>query len=185
MEREKLLNIPNVLTGLRILLIGIFLTMHFARPSARGLSMAIFILAGLTDFLDGFIARRCNQITWLGKLLDPLADKFMILSVLVCLMFSYIMPAWAVALIVVKELYMVTGASLLFKRDYVVCSDGIGKVSTFLFVPAAILLYPWHSVPWLYTLGGGLMSVSIVLSFAAAVHYTVDAVKKSRALKTD
>lgn len=185
MERERLFNIPNVLTGLRIALILAFVAAHFGLPGKRQLALAFFIAAGLTDFLDGFIARKFNRVTWLGKLLDPLADKIMILGALACLMSAEIVPAWMMGLVIVKELYMVAGGTMLFRYDIVIASDWLGKISTFLFVPGAMMAYPWHESDMLRGTGMIILYVSIALSFAAAAHYTAFAVKKSHGLKTD
>lgn len=185
MERERLFNIPNMLTGLRIALIAAFVTVHFGIPGKRHLALGIFIAAGLTDFLDGLIARKFNGITWLGKLLDPLADKIMIVGALACLMSADIVPEWLMGLIIVKELYMVAGGTMLFKYDIVIASDWLGKISTFLFVPGAMLAYPWHDSHALRNAGMIMLYVSVVLSFAAAAHYTAFAVKKSYDVKTD
>lgn len=185
MERERLFNIPNVLTGLRIALILAFVAVHFGLPGDRRPALGIFIAAGFTDFLDGFIARKFNRVTWLGKLLDPLADKIMILGALACLMSAEIVPAWMMGLIIVKELYMVAGGTMLFKHDIVIASDWLGKISTFLFVPGVVLAYPWHDVQVFRNIGMAMLYISIIFSFAAAIHYTAFAVKKSHGLKTD
>ena len=185
MKREKLLNIPNLLTGLRMALIIAFVAVHFALPDRRSLAVSLLALGGLTDFLDGRIARRFHQVTWLGKLLDPLADKLMIVAVLVCLVDVGALPLWLVLLAIAKEGYMVTGGVLLYRRGIVIPSDLMGKIPTFLFVPGAFFLYPWHDVLGLTRAGRVLMILSISLSLLSAVHYTLVAVKKSNAAKMD
>ena len=183
MERERLLNVPNALTVLRMALIIAFVSVHFGRPDRRDVAMGLFAVAGATDFLDGFIARRFHQITWLGKLLDPLADKLMILGALLCLMASQIVPAWLLGAMVLKELYMIAGAAVLFHHDCVASSDLLGKAATFLFVPAVVMVYPWHGIWALRMAGACLLYLSAGLSLAAAAHYTAWAVKKSRSFK--
>lgn len=162
-----------------------FLLVHFAYPLARRLSIGLFVAAGSTDFLDGLAARKLGQITWLGKLLDPLADKLMILSALICLMYSDVVPAWILGLVLVKEIYMVVGGTFLFRRQIVIASDLPGKIATFLFVPAVILIYPWHDVLVLRRTGMLILYASLFMSAWAAVHYTLIAVKKSDRVKTD
>lgn len=185
MKRERLLNIPNGITCLRICLICVFFVVHFAYPRLRRLSIGLFVAAGFTDFLDGAVARKLGQITWLGKLLDPLADKLMILSALICLMYSDVVPAWILGLVLIKEIYMIAGGTLLFRRQIVIASDLPGKAATFLFVPAVILIYPWHDVAMLRNVGRFVLYASLIMSGWAAVHYTLIAVKKSDRVKTD
>lgn len=185
MERERILNIPNAITTIRIGLIGMYMAIHFIYPEQRKLSMACFALAGCTDFLDGMTARKLGQVTRFGKLLDPLADKMMTLSALVCLVTSKVIPIWLIVLAAIKEFYMVSGACLLLRRQTVIAADLPGKISTFLFVPAVILVYPWHGVSLLNTTGMYMLSISLSISAWAAVFYTYVAVKKSRSGKTD
>lgn len=185
MERERLLNVPNVITCVRIGLMSMFFLVHFTRPDARGVSMALFMAAGATDFLDGLAARKLGQITWLGKLLDPLADKLMVLIALVCLMDLNAVPVWLLGIAVLKEMYMVAGGTFLFRRQVVIASDLSGKISTLLFVPAVVCIYPWHEVTALRSVGMVMLYASLFMSIYAAVHYTRVAVKKSITVKTD
>lgn len=185
MKRERLFNIPNALTGLRIVLIIVFIMVHFARPDNRELAISIFLAAGLTDCLDGYIARRFHQITWLGKLFDPLADKVMIIGAFICLMADHTAPSWLMGIIILKELYMAVGGAVLFSRDIVISSDWIGKAATLLFVPAVFMIYPWHDYILLKNIGQAALYASVALSVVSAVHYTAFAVKKSRGMKTD
>src|ERR1044072_4974765 len=83
---QESLNLPNVITLGRILLIRVFVSLFFAPPPDRSLRAAVvFVVAAVTDLLDGYIARRTGQITKLGKLLDPIADKLLVLSALILL----------------------------------------------------------------------------------------------------
>lgn len=185
MERERVLNVPNTITALRIGLMGIFLWIHFAVPEKRELSMACFAAAGCTDLFDGIAARRLGQVTLLGKILDPLADKIMVFSALICLATSDMVPPWVTALVILKEMYMIAGAWALLKRRIVIPADIPGKISTFIFVPSVILIYPWHGVWILREAGKYLLYGSMAFSACAAVFYTTVAVKKSRSRKTD
>ena len=86
MNKKNWMNLPNLLTSIRILLVPALLIAFFRSPRDRQLpSLIIFLAAGLTDCLDGYIARKFNQITSLGKILDPIADKLLTASTLLCL----------------------------------------------------------------------------------------------------
>lgn len=135
------MNIPNVLTTFRFLLIPIFIYAYFSF-GANGLYYAvlIFLLAGITDILDGHIARKYNMITKWGKILDPAADKAMQLAVLACLCISGIIPYWVAAIILAKELLMTIGGITLYKKEIVVSSSWFGKLATVIFYFVVIMV---------------------------------------------
>ena len=111
MKKKEWLNLPNALTMVRILLVGVYLAAFFTAPeNMKALPLVIFLLAGLTDCLDGYIARKYNLITMLGKILDPIADKLLSGAVIFCMVYSGVIPWPLFAVIVVKELYMAWGA---------------------------------------------------------------------------
>ncbi len=185
MDKPRLLNLPNALTTLRILMVPAFVYLHLAQPERRAHALFVYLAAALTDFADGYIARRCNQITWFGKLFDPLADKLMTVSMLFCLVHSGELPWWPLCVLVAKELYMVAGASLLLSKNYVVKSDFLGKAATFGFVVSTCLIYPWHGQRAVAEVGRALLYLTIALSLAAAAHYTMQAVKKRDEFKAN
>lgn len=114
------MNLPNLLTISRFLLIPAFLLVVFYRPaSSLGLlwGMFIFVLAGITDLLDGYIARRYKMITNWGKLMDPLADKSMLMTVLVSLWILELIPLFVVVVVIVKEVLLILGAAFLYKSN--------------------------------------------------------------------
>ena len=103
-----------------------------------------YLTASATDALDGYIARKYDLITPLGKLLDPLADKMMLVTVLACMYFAKILPLWILIVIAVKECVQVLGGFLLFQRkDTVVQSNLFGKLTTVFFSVSIVLLF-WH-----------------------------------------
>lgn len=128
------MNIPNLITSLRFLLIPIFVyyffsTIHYGLE----ISIVIFLLSGLTDIMDGYIARKYNQITKLGMVLDPLADKLMLITVLVSVTLSNNIPVWIISIVTFKEILMIIGAfSLLKENNVVVPANIFGKLSTLL-----------------------------------------------------
>ena len=184
MKKKDWMNLPNLLTSIRILLVPVLLAAFFISPREKQLpSLIIFLAAGLTDCVDGYCARRLNQITMLGKVLDPIADKLLTASVLLCLAWLDAISWAALAVIVVKELYMAWGAANCLRRGIVIQSDIYGKVATVLFYPAVLLCWPWHGVSVLGVVGRVMIYLSVICSVVAAVHYTLDSVKKWNEMK--
>ena len=179
MKKTKLLNVPNVLTAVRILMIPAFVLAYLKIPEKKWIALVIYATAGLTDAVDGYIARRYNQTTWFGKLFDPLADKFMAISMLTCLVADGIISWLMLAVMVAKELYMIIGSSFLFRKHYVVKSNYMGKLATMLFILSSCLVIPWHGNENVTYIGNQILLISIGLSIAAAVNYTFLAKKES------
>ena len=128
----KLKNIPNILSIIRICLVFVFVPLFFTGHIYT--AMLIFLLAGATDVVDGYLARRNNWITDLGKVLDPFADKLMQCTVLVCLCVKRFIPIWFVIPFFVKEfLLLLLGAIVIKRRSVVVVSKWYGKLTVCLF----------------------------------------------------
>ena len=130
-------NIPNILTIIRFILIPVIL--YFIITGNYLLGFVFFTLSGITDILDGTIARKYNLISTFGKLMDPLADKLTQISVLATLTFKDIIPIWILVIVILKELIMIIGASFLYGKDVVVYSKWFGKLATVLFYLAIVL----------------------------------------------
>lgn len=129
--------VPNALTVLRFLLIPIIVI-----ACVQGqyiLAIAVLSISGLTDILDGTIARKYNYITDFGKLMDPLADKATQISLLTTLFIKGVIPIWILAIVVLKEFCMVSGASFLYGKELVVSSKWYGKLATVLFYVAMVI----------------------------------------------
>ena len=129
-------NIPNILTILRFILIPVIL--YFIFTGHYLLGFIFFTISGITDILDGAIARKFNLISNFGKLMDPLADKLTQISVLATLVFQKIIPFWILIIVLLKELLMIIGASFLYGKDVVVYSKWFGKLATVLFYLAIV-----------------------------------------------
>lgn len=130
-------HIPNILTLLRFVLIpGIILAIVNQNYI---LAFIILTISGLTDVLDGYIARKYNFITDFGKLIDPLADKATQISILTTLTIVDIIPTWILIIIIIKEFAMISGASFLYGKDLVVSSKWYGKLATVLFYIAIVV----------------------------------------------
>ena len=136
----KLKYIPNILSCIRISLVGVFVYLFFNNyPQNLIWAVVVFLAAGLTDVIDGFLARRFNWITNVGKILDPLADKLMQCTVLVCMLIKGIIPAWLVIPFVLKELLILSGGLFMIKRrDIVAVSNIYGKATVVFFYAAVV-----------------------------------------------
>lgn len=133
------LTVPNAMSVFRILVIPFFA--YFALKGNYSMAILMLALSGLSDLLDGFIARRFNQITELGKMLDPLADKLTQGTVAVCIAIRYPSICPLLFLLVTKELVMLCGACYLLKKKKKPCAaKWYGKLSTTLFYIAIALI---------------------------------------------
>ncbi len=168
-------NIPNLLSGLRIIMVPLFI--FYFMNGFQAVAISIFIVAGITDLLDGYIARKYHLISTIGTLLDPLADKLMLLSVLTCLSIKGILPIWVTVIMFTKELFLVLTSALLYFRHEkrATPSNIFGKIATvsfslFIFL---LLLLPDYSL-----LIYGIY-LSMLLKFIALISYVVG-YRKSR-----
>lgn len=174
------MNLPNMLTLFRIILIPVFvLVFRSGHGLSYQLALGIFLLAGLTDLLDGWIARKYNLITPFGTLMDPLADKLMLITVLICLALQSMIPYWVVAVVVLKEAVMIGGGIYLYysKANIVIPANKFGKAATAAFYLAIILL----SVSGESPVGSVAIYGAVTLTVLAFVKYrsiAMDALKK-------
>lgn len=129
-------HVPNILTLFRFILIPfIFISITNEQYLT---AFIILTISGITDILDGFIARKFNFITNFGKLIDPLSDKATQICVLLALVLNNIVPLWILFIVFLKELIMIAGASFLYGKELVVSSKWYGKLSTVLFYIAIV-----------------------------------------------
>ena len=126
------MNTANKLTMLRVALIPVYLiVLYWGFAGATYAALAIFVIASLTDFVDGYIARHYNQTTDFGKFMDPLADKVLVLSAMLWFCQAGRLPAWAVAIVVARE-FAVSGLRLVaVDNGRVIAAGWSGKVKTF------------------------------------------------------
>lgn len=129
-------HVPNILTVIRIFLVPVIL--YYLFEDNYILAFVFLTLSGLTDILDGFIARRFNFITNFGKLMDPLADKITQVSILTVLALQNVIPMFILVVVIVKEFFMISGASFLYGKEFVVSSRWYGKLATVLFYIAIV-----------------------------------------------
>ena len=162
-------NIPNALSLLRILLILPFMVLYLLGHD--NWAFGVLLLSGLTDALDGFIARRFHQITDCGKLLDPLSDKLTQVAVVVALAYRYHELALLAAICLVKEVCQGIGGVLLLRRKSKVRgSRWFGKLSTIVFYACMLVMVLWRNdlsdgVRWL------LVSVAAIFMLIAFIGY--------------
>ena len=127
------MTVPNMLSIFRIVLIPVYAAIYFSDVKGGSvIAGCILVASGLTDLLDGYIARRFNQISKLGKVLDPLADKLTQVAVIVCLYIRYPILWALIAFLIFKELLMLSVGYWVMKKGYVVTSKWFGKLTTFL-----------------------------------------------------
>ncbi len=139
--REKLLNLPNVLTLVRIGSIPILLgLLYLEGPFWAAVAAVVFFLAGLTDLLDGWLARRLKQVSLFGQYLDPVADKLLVASVLLVLVDKQLAPAWMAVIIICREIAVSGMRAVAASRGFQVPSDLWGKAKTALQMLALLLL---------------------------------------------
>ncbi|VAX36379.1 CDP-diacylglycerol--glycerol-3-phosphate 3-phosphatidyltransferase [hydrothermal vent metagenome] len=133
------MNLPNVLTMLRIFMVFIFVSLlPHEGLSFKVSALAIFIIASLTDFFDGYYARKYNLITSFGKIMDPIADKFLVLAAFYMFTLMVFIPIWMFVVIALREL-LLTGLRLIAVRHGIVlAAEGMGKVKTVLQMGAII-----------------------------------------------
>src|ERR1700704_3066117 len=157
------MNLPNALTASRLLAIPVLVVLLMARfPYHDQLAAGVFVLASLTDTLDGNLARRRGQVTELGKFLDPLADKLFILSVLIVLVQVGELAAWVVIVIFGRELVITVLRSLSASQGRVIAATPFGKTKTVSQVLAVLLLILQRPYPSLH------FGASLAVGFAVA-----------------
>ena len=139
-EQKRIWTVPNVLTMFRMALIPVYWVLMIGYR-LNYWALAVFVLAACTDMLDGFLARRYHQITDFGKLMDPLADKLMTLSVMATLLIRGIISWLPLAMLAGKELIMLIGGVLLYNRKIVVHSLFVGKFAQTCLCLALILSF--------------------------------------------
>jgi cardiolipin synthase len=147
-QTDRVLTLPNVLSALRLLGVPLFLWLIIG-PEADGLAIVVLVLAGFTDWLDGYLARRWHQITRVGQLLDPIADRLYILATLVGLLIRGIVPLWFVVLLVSRDVVMSAVLAVLKRRGVTgLPVHFLGKAATFCLLYAFPLLLLGDGTGW-------------------------------------
>jgi len=179
-RKENIWNVPNVLTMLRMALIPVY--WFFMLRDQLYAALAVFIIASLTDLADGFIARKYNLITDFGKLMDPLADKLMSLSVMLSLTVKGIVPWPAPVLLLLKEGTMVVGGLILYSKKVVVYSEWIGKLAQTVVVGSLLscFFHQWIQEHLGFPLHIYLVWVGVALTLIALTYYITVALRLNK-----
>lgn len=172
-------NVPTILTLSRIILIPVFVIVTYQHPFWGAV---VFGIAATTDFLDGYLARRSGQITKFGIILDPLADKFLVISALVVLVDMARLSAWIAIVIIVRE-FLVTGLrAVALSKDIIIPAEMGGKLKTAAQITAILCLITGGSILDidLYDIGIIFIWIALVLSVVSGFQYTFSFWKKIR-----
>lgn len=168
------MNLPNKLTVLRVIMIPffvLFMLTDFAGAASKYIALAIFCVASFTDFLDGYLARRDNLVTNFGKFMDPLADKLLVCSALICLIPQGKLETWIVLVIIARE-FIISGFRLVASDNGIVIAASYwGKFKTVSHMTMIILLIlDW---PVLSIIAEIVKWIAVVLTIVSLVDYVV------------
>src|ERR1041385_1478102 len=156
------MNLPNTLTLVRMFLVPLLVVVlltefegrHVLGVPKEVVGAAIFAIASVTDWLDGYLARRRRQVTWLGQMLDPIADKLLTSAAFISLVQLDLAPAWMVALIIGREFAVTALRSLAYTKGITIPASPLGKIKMASQVTAILmLLLGWRPMPWLLPIG--------------------------------
>ena len=176
--QNRIVTIPNILSFFRLCLIPVFVWMYCAEKNFVWTGV-ILILSGVTDTVDGFVARHFHMTSNLGKVLDPVADKLTQASMLFCLLTRFPLMAVPLAVMVVKECFMgITGLMVIRRTGHVFGADWHGKVTTWLLYAMMILHVFWYDIPG--SVSAGVITVCVgmmLLSLALYGLYNIRAIR--------
>ncbi len=163
------LNLPNVLTVLRIMLVPVLVVALLGNtPAGDVLAATVFVLASLTDFVDGRLARAKGSITTFGKLMDPLADKLLIVAALVSLVSLHRLEAWVAMVIITRELAVTVLRLGATQAGVVMAASMFGKLKTCLQIVAILALIAVHGRPAWVT---GLLYLAVLVTVLSGLDY--------------
>ena len=152
----------NKITIFRVIMIPVFLVLAYANQPVW--AFVVFVLASLSDMLDGYIARHYHQITNFGKFMDPLADKVLVLAAMCFFVERGFMPGWAVALVLLRE-FAVSGMRLIaVEQGRVIAAAWSGKIKTAVTMVGLAAMLLFSSYPWVNTLATALIVITTVWS---------------------
>ena len=170
------MNLPNKLTVVRMVLVPFFvaaLLLSKTNDSLKWVALALFVIASLTDFADGYIARKYNLITNFGKFMDPLADKILTISGMICLIELGRIPSWIVVIIVARE-FIISGFRLVAAENGVVIAANYwGKFKTTFQMIMVILMIANLPIPAVQILTTVVMWVALALTVISLIDYLV------------
>lgn len=167
------MNLPNKLTLFRVILIPFFIVFLLVpiTPYDKWIALAIFIIASLTDLLDGKIARKYNLVTNFGKFMDPLADKLLVCSALICLIELNKIPSWMVILIIARE-FVISGFRLIASDNgVVIAASYFGKFkTTFQMIAVCLLIADIQALKLITDI---VLWIAVVLTVVSLIDYLI------------
>lgn len=167
------MNLPNKITSVRIALVPVIMVLILQFSSQKGIIAAfiLFIISSLTDFLDGYISRKYNMVTTLGKFLDPLADKLLVISVLVCFVYLQIINPYVAVIIIFRELIITSFRIIAMGAGIVLAADKLAKVKTTVQLIACLVVI--LSIYWkeLTLYGVILMYIAAAITVISGINY--------------
>ncbi len=169
------MNFPNLITVGRILLVPV--TIWLLISEAFGWALAVFLIAGISDGVDGYLARRFSSQTELGAYLDPIADKLLLVSVFAALGIIKILPAWLVLLVITRDLLIIVGVMLawLMGQPFIMKPRAISKMNTavqVIFIASVLAIYAAHFSPSFFVPVGTILVA--ILTFISGAFYMRD-----------
>lgn len=169
-------NIPNRLTIMRVIMVPLYVFFYLNTSIVPGpynqyVALAIFALACMTDYLDGNLARKWNLVSNFGKFMDPLADKLLVCSAMICFVQNGILPAWIVVILIGRE-FIISGFRLVAASDGVVIAAGIwGKCKTVVQMFMVMFLLVPLEAQWFYVVQQVFIYASVILTIISVVDY--------------
>lgn len=171
-----------MLSIFRLCLVPVFVLVYFHSVDGLNAAVLVYAIASLTDVLDGKIARKYNQTSQLGKFLDPLGDKAMTFTVLLCITIDKVIPLWAVVVFAFKELMMGIGGLVLHKKmNEMPGSNVLGKASTVIFFIVSVILMVFREIP--ADIANLMIGLAIVVMAAAFFSYLLTFIKIMKSIK--
>jgi len=163
------LNPPNLLTVLRIMLVpALVVALLGNTPAGDVLAAMVFALASLTDFIDGYLARAREQVTAFGKLMDPLADKLLIVAALISLVSLHRLAAWVAMVIITRELAVTVLRLGAIQAGVVIAASAFGKLKTCLQIAAILTIIAVHGQPpWV----SALLYITVLVTVLSGLDY--------------
>lgn len=169
--------IPNIITTFRLFLVPLFAYYMLVADNIF-IACLIFIVSGISDVVDGIIARKCNMITDTGKVYDPLVDKLMQLTVIFAFAARDFIPVWVLIIIMAKELAMIAAGLVLYVKKVIVQARWFGKLSTVVFYAVILLLVVFRDISvWFTTL---LLLILVATLMFSAIGYFAQFVSAQR-----
>ncbi|MFQ6083928.1 MAG: CDP-diacylglycerol--glycerol-3-phosphate 3-phosphatidyltransferase [Candidatus Aminicenantia bacterium] len=168
------MNLPNWLTTLRIFLVPVLVVVLLTKfEGSEPIALGIFLLAAITDWFDGYLARRRNQITLLGKFLDPIADKLLIASAFISLVEIGTVPAWMVVVIVGREIAVTGFRAIAASQSYNISASWPGKIKMTTEVITITLLIGQKYLGPLTILSKIALWATLIIAVLSAVDYYI------------